>query len=88
MAVTWLRALRWENEKYCSGKILSSADEDVPPMTMQIGGKQKEIALQVCAVLLRVFGSWRSSAVGGKAQVKKRREPNFYNSPFPLEASE
>jgi hypothetical protein len=55
MSVTSLRVLRWENEKYCSRKILSSAgsaDDDVPPMTMQNRREAKEIALQVCAVLL------------------------------------
>jgi len=32
--------------------VLPSADDRHAPMTMQIGGKAKEIAIQDCAVLL------------------------------------
>ena len=41
-------------------QILPSVDDRHAPMTMQIGGKAKEIAIQDCAVLLP------EPAVGGK----------------------
>ena len=64
-------------ERYFRPPMTTRGDDDADP-----AGKQGNRTASLCCA------ASCTSAVDTKAQVKIRRDPNFYNSPFPLEASE